>query len=102
MSLARRALGGILSALSGGRPPCSHLDQARNVEPRTAGCEECLAAGTTWVHLRLCLACGHVGCCNDSPGRHAFGHYEATAHPIVRSHEPGERWSWCWIDEVEL
>ena len=102
MSLPRRVLGGILDVLVGGRSPCSHLNQARNVEPRTAGCEACLAAGASWVHLRLCLACGHVGCCDESPGRHAFRHFEETGHPIIRSHEPGERWSWCWIDQVEL
>jgi uncharacterized UBP type Zn finger protein len=92
----------LLAWLGGADLGCSHLDQARMVEPQTEGCQECLERGMQWVHLRLCLACGHVGCCNDSEGRHAFGHYEQTGHPIVRSHEPGEIWSWCWIDEVEL
>ncbi len=91
-----------LSRLGQGPPACSHLDQARNVEPRTAGCEACLADGGTWVHLRLCLACGQVGCCDQSPGRHAFRHFESTGHPIIRSHEPGETWAWCWIDEIEV
>ncbi len=95
-------LRGLVAKLTGGGSGCSHLDEALNVEPRSDGCEECLAAGTTWVHLRLCLKCGHVGCCNDSEGRHAFGHFEETGHPIVRSHEPGEIWGWCWIDEIEV
>jgi uncharacterized UBP type Zn finger protein len=93
---------GVAAWLSGGDPGCSHLDQAHNVEPLSEGCEACLRSGMTWVHLRLCLDCGNVGCCNDSEGRHAFGHFDETGHPIVRSHEPGEIWSWCWIDEVEL
>jgi hypothetical protein len=80
---------------------CSHLDQVRDVEPRTPdGCEECLAAGTTWLHLRLCLTCGHVGCCDDSPNRHATKHFHATRHPIMRSFEPGEDWGWCYVDEL--
>jgi len=81
---------------------CSHLDQARMVEPRSEGCEECIAMGQTWVHLRLCLSCGHVGCCDQSVGRHAFHHFEDTGHAIMRSHEPGEVWGWCWIDEMEV
>ncbi len=88
--------------VGGGAPPCSHLDQARNVDPRTDGCEECLAIGGTWVHLRMCLACGHVGCCDQSPSRHARGHFHDEGHPIIRSHEPGESWSWCYVDEVDL
>lgn len=88
--------------LTGGGSGCSHLDEALNVEPRTSGCEECLAAGMRWVHLRLCLTCGHVGCCDASEGRHAFHHFEETGHPIVRSHEPGETWGWCWIDEIQV
>jgi hypothetical protein len=68
----------------------------------TAGCEECLASGGTWHHLRLCATCGHVGCCDRSPGRHAFHHYESTGHAIIRSFEPGEDWGWCWIDDVDL
>jgi hypothetical protein len=96
-------LGALLRTLVGsGGPSCSHLGQARNVDARTDGCEECLASGEGWVHLRLCLACGHVGCCDVSPNRHARAHFEATGHPIMRSHEPGEGWAWCWVDEVEL
>jgi CPA1 family monovalent cation:H+ antiporter len=63
------------------------------------GCEECLAAGSTWVHLRLCLQCGHVGCCDSSPERHADKHFASTGHPVMRSFEPGEDWRWCFIDE---
>jgi hypothetical protein len=92
----------LTARLTGGGLPCSHLDQARNVEPNSTGCEECLQLGMRWVHLRLCLSCGHVGCCNASEGKHAHAHFEQAGHPIVRSHEPGETWSWCWIDEVQL
>lgn len=81
---------------------CTHFDGADPTPtPRTpAGCEECLAGGGRWVSLRLCLACGHVGCCNDSPGRHAMGHYHQSEHPLVRSYEPGQDWWWCYVDEV--
>jgi uncharacterized UBP type Zn finger protein len=80
---------------------CSHMDQIRDVSPNTPqGCEECLESGDSWVHLRLCLTCGHVGCCDSSPNRHARKHYEAESHPIVRSFEPGEHWRWCFEDEV--
>jgi uncharacterized UBP type Zn finger protein len=63
------------------------------------GCEECLAKGDTWVHLRLCLQCGHVGCCDSSKNKHATKHFHATKHPVIRSFEPGERWLWCYVDE---
>jgi uncharacterized UBP type Zn finger protein len=81
---------------------CTHLDQVRNPVPHTRGCEECLKIGDTWVHLRLCMTCGHVGCCDSSRNRHASKHYRAAGHPIVRSLEQGEEWGWCFIDEVEL
>ena len=82
---------------------CNHLDQIRAVEPRTPnGCEECLKIGSDWVHLRLCLECGHVGCCDSSPHKHATKHFHHTRHPIMRSFEPGETWGWCYIDEIEL
>lgn len=81
---------------------CRHVSSLRPVRPRTPGCEECLKAGTLWVHLRLCLTCGHVGCCDSSPGRHATRHFHWTGHPVVRSLEPGERWAWCYIDQVML
>jgi uncharacterized UBP type Zn finger protein len=81
---------------------CTHLGQVQDVKPRTRGCEECLKKGDRWVHLRLCLSCGHVGCCDSSKNRHATQHFRATTHPIVRSIEPGEDWGWCYIDELEL
>lgn len=82
---------------------CTHLDAIRPVTPRTPeGCGECLRTGSSWVHLRLCLSCGEVACCNDSPNRHAQQHFHATGHPIARSFEPGESWGWCWVDEVFL
>ncbi|HVZ48332.1 MAG TPA: UBP-type zinc finger domain-containing protein [Gemmatimonadaceae bacterium] len=84
-------------------PACTHGTNLSPVEPRTPdGCEECLAAGGRWVHLRLCLLCGHVGCCDNSPGRHATKHFHATHHAVMQSFEPGEDWGWCYVDEVEL
>ena len=83
--------------------PCAHLSEIHAVQPGTPdGCEECLRAGGSWVHLRLCLTCGHVGCCDNSPGRHATMHFHKTQHPIVRSFEPGEEWGWCYVDEIEF
>ncbi len=83
---------------------CTHLASINErVTPRTPrGCEECLKAGSRWVHLRLCLSCGHVGCCDSSPNRHAARHFHDTSHPIVRSFEPGEDWRWCYTDQVEV
>jgi uncharacterized UBP type Zn finger protein len=78
---------------------CAHRDQVKDVAPNTRGCEECLAMGDSWVHLRLCLSCGHVGCCDSSKNKHATKHYHATQHPIVRSLERGESWAWCYADE---
>jgi uncharacterized UBP type Zn finger protein len=81
---------------------CLHLVEApAQVEASTTeGCEDCLAEGRDdWVHLRLCLSCGHVGCCDSSPMKHATGHYNAVGHPVVRSFEPGEEWRWCFVDE---
>ena len=85
-------------------PACAHLDAVEIVDLPTpvAGCEECLASGGRWVHLRMCQTCGHIGCCDSSPGRHATAHYHATGHPIIRSTEPGETWSWCYVDELAL
>jgi hypothetical protein len=78
-----------------------HLSLVQPVTPRTPkGCQECLALGSPWVHLRLCLTCGHVGCCDSSPFRHARGHAFAVEHPIVASFEPGESWRWCYVDEA--
>lgn len=80
---------------------CTHLDQIRDVEPRTPdGCEECLKSGDSWVHLRECLVCGHIGCCDSSPNTHATKHFRATEHPIIKSFEPGEDWRWCFVDEA--
>jgi uncharacterized UBP type Zn finger protein len=84
-------------------PSCAHAAGTGIVRPRTpAGCEECLAEGHTWIHLRLCMSCGHVGCCDDSIGKHATAHHGATGHPIVRSWDPGEDWAWCYEDRVRL
>lgn len=85
-------------------PACSHLDTitVRELPERVDGCEDCLREGTRWLHLRICLGCGHVGCCDDSPERHATAHYGATAHPLIRSLEPGENWSWCFVDELAM
>jgi len=79
---------------------CTHLDQIRDVTPSAKGCEDCLKTGDTWVHLRLCLICGHVGCCDSSKNKHATKHFQATGHPIMRSFEPGETWMWCYVDEM--
>lgn len=81
---------------------CDHLrNSPASVPPHTSsGCEDCLREGTRWVHLRLCLGCGHVGCCDSSPERHATRHYEHVGHPVIRSFEPGESWRWCYLDEV--
>jgi len=82
---------------------CTHLDQVHDVQPRTPnGCEECLAIGDTWVHLRLCLSCGHVGCCDSSKNKHAHKHAFAENHAIAASFQPGEHWAWCYFDEVLL
>jgi uncharacterized UBP type Zn finger protein len=82
---------------------CTHLEEIRDVAPRTPeGCEECLATGGRWVNLRLCLSCGHVGCCDSSPGRHATAHFRKTKHPLVRSFEPGEDWAYCYVDDLML
>jgi monovalent cation:H+ antiporter-2, CPA2 family len=84
------------------RESCSHLNQIHDVSPKTEGCEECLKLGDSWVHLRLCKTCGHVGCCDDSTNKHATKHFRKTHHPIIRSLEPGEDWGWCYVDEVVL
>lgn len=74
----------------------------RELPAEVAGCEDCLRMGGKWLHLRICLTCGHVGCCDNSPNRHATAHFHATSHPLIRSLEPGEEWSWCYVDEVGL
>lgn len=81
---------------------CTHAQNLPDTPARTRGCEECLAAGETWTHLRRCLSCGHVGCCDSSRNRHAAKHFAATQHPIIQSVEPGETWRWCYVDEMYL
>ncbi len=81
---------------------CTHTDHIRGVTPSGQGCEECLRAGDSWVELRLCLTCGHVGCCDTSPGRHAMQHAQEADHPIVESFQPGQSWRWCYLDRVYL
>ncbi|MBV8866786.1 MAG: UBP-type zinc finger domain-containing protein [Acidobacteriaceae bacterium] len=83
-------------------PTCTHTNQIRPAQPRTSGCEECLKMGDSWVHLRTCLECGHVGCCDSSKNRHATKHFRSSHHPLVQSKEPGEDWIWCYVDEVVL
>lgn len=83
-------------------PTCSHLDQIHDVTPSSRGCVECLAIGSRWVHLRLCLACGNVGCCDSSPNRHATAHFRSSGHPVMQSFEPGDDWAWCYVDQVGL
>jgi CPA2 family monovalent cation:H+ antiporter-2 len=79
---------------------CVHLDRVHDVTPSGDGCVECLETGDRWVHLRLCMTCGHVGCCDSSPNKHASRHHAATAHPVVRSFEPGESWGYCFEDDA--
>jgi uncharacterized UBP type Zn finger protein len=78
---------------------CEHTAEIHDVTPSARGCEDCLKNGDSWLHLRLCLSCGHVGCCDSSKNKHATKHFRTTRHPIVRSFEPGENWRWCYIDE---
>ena len=78
---------------------CNHLLLIQDVEPCSQGCEECLKSGDTWVHLRICMICGHVGCCESSKNKHALGHFHETNHPIIRSFEPEEEWMWCYVDK---
>jgi uncharacterized UBP type Zn finger protein len=79
---------------------CTHLDQVHDVSPRSSGCDECIAMGDSWVHLRMCLSCGHIGCCDSSKNKHASGHFRESNHPLVESAEPGEDWRWCYLDRV--
>ena len=79
---------------------CSHLGEVRDVQPSGGGCEECLASGDTWFHLRMCMTCGHIGCCDQSKNRHASAHFHTSEHPIIQSYEPGEDWWWCYVDDV--
>lgn len=80
---------------------CDHVDSAQEVTPSSNGCEDCLRLGGTWVHLRICMTCGHVGCCDSSPAKHATAHWhDNREHPLVRSFEPGEDWWWCYADQL--
>ena len=83
-------------------PPCTHLDTINDVTPQSNGCQDCLKTGDSWVHLRLCMTCGHVGCCDNSKNRHATKHFHAEHHPIIESFEPGEDWGWCYVDNAWL
>jgi uncharacterized UBP type Zn finger protein len=80
--------------------PCPHLVAIAAVTPTSRVCDDCVASGDIWVHLRMCLSCGYVGCCDSSVNHHASGHFAATGHPIARSVEPGERWRWCYVDRM--
>lgn len=90
----------VLQRITGRSPACAHRSEVRDVERRSEGCAECLALGDAWVHLRMCLSCGQVGCCDSSKNRHAHRHADAQRHPIARSAEPGEDWAWCFVDET--
>ncbi len=78
---------------------CDHLAHSKPIKPRGIGCEECIQIGSDWVHLRTCLTCGHVGCCDSSLHKHATKHFHATQHPVIASKERGEHWRWCYVDE---
>ena len=80
---------------------CRHLDQIKVTETDTRACEECVKIGDSWVHLRMCMTCGRVGCCDSSKNKHATRHFRQVKHPLVRSLEPGETWIWCYVDEIE-
>jgi uncharacterized UBP type Zn finger protein len=79
---------------------CAHIETIVPVTPSAEGCEDCLAIGAHWAHLRVCMQCGHVGCCDSSPNRHATAHFRESGHPIIRSLEPGEEWGYCYPDEM--
>ena len=79
---------------------CTHLNSVKITETKTHVCPECVALGDRWVHLRLCLECGHVGCCDSSKNKHATKHFHKSQHPLIRSIEPGETWMWCYVDEL--
>ncbi len=80
--------------------PCGHLKEASDLQPSHHVCEDCVKTGDKWVHLRICLTCGHVGCCDSSKNKHATKHFHGSHHPIVRSIEPGEDWGWCYVDHI--
>jgi uncharacterized UBP type Zn finger protein len=78
---------------------CPHFDQIRDVKPSANGCEDCIKIGAAWNELRVCLTCGHVGCCDDSENQHATKHFHSTQHPLIKSFDPGETWGWCYLDK---
>jgi tellurite resistance protein TerC len=95
--------GEVKTASSGGtKPTCAHRNQIKNVAPKTKGCEECLKTGDQWVQLRVCLSCGHVGCCDSSKNRHATRHFQNSGHPVMQTMQPGESWKWCYVDRLTL
>jgi hypothetical protein len=79
---------------------CSHIAGIQDVTPSALGCEECLKSGSEWLHLRICRTCGHVGCCDDSPNKHASAHFHASGHPVIEGYDPPEGWGWCYVDKV--
>ena len=79
---------------------CGHLDQVSDVTPSSDGCEDSLRIGGWWVHLRMCMSCGHVGCCDNSPNRHATAHFHSQHHALIQSYEPGEDWWYCYVDDL--
>ena len=79
---------------------CTHLDRELDAPPSGTGCVECLKTGGHWLHLRRCAECGHIGCCDNSPGKHATAHFAADAHPLIQSFEPGEEWFYCYPDDL--
>jgi uncharacterized UBP type Zn finger protein len=83
-------------------PYCRHIDTITRVAPTSRVCDECVAMGDTWVHLRACISCGHVGCCDASKNKHATKHYRTTAHPLIQTIERGEDWIYCYVDDVAM
>jgi len=79
---------------------CAHLQHPKITSTKTRVCEDCIKTGDSWVHLRLCMECGHVGCCDSSKNKHATRHFHGSKHPVIRSIEPGETWTWCYVDEI--
>jgi uncharacterized UBP type Zn finger protein len=98
--MTRQAL--TLEPMEESKGRCSHTQGLGPVVPNADGCEECLKTGDSWVHLRVCMQCGHVGCCDSSKNKHATRHFHATGHPIIRSLERGEEWGWCYVDKAML
>lgn len=90
----------MISKKGGNSEKCEHMLEIKEIKPVSEGCAKCVAAGDTWVHLRMCMICGHVGCCDSSKNKHATRHFHETTHPIIRSAEPGESWVWCYVDQL--